>query len=155
MTESQRKPADITNSVWEFSYFFFLKCEARPSVLSEHSSLHLTRMIFLALDTMDVETWIILEVGLSTGCEIQKQIQKDWEQKRGWAWFLMRWLGEWIWKMLGRKPPKPESRGWQQGVFTLSLSNSSELRAEVASVTLSWGGWRWLYGRSTFHGEWW
>lgn len=25
MTESQRKPADITNSVWEFSYFFLFK----------------------------------------------------------------------------------------------------------------------------------
>lgn len=30
-------------------------------------------MMFLALDTMDVETWIILEACLYTGCEIKKK----------------------------------------------------------------------------------
>ena len=69
MTDSQRKPADITNSVWDLGYFSFI-CEQRLSVLLGHSSLHLTQMMFLALDTVAVETWIILEAGLSTGCEI-------------------------------------------------------------------------------------
>lgn len=39
-------------------------------MLSGHSSLHLTQMMFLAVDTVPVETWMILEAGLSTGCEI-------------------------------------------------------------------------------------
>lgn len=30
-------------------------------------------MMFLALDTMDVETWIILEACLYTGCKIKKK----------------------------------------------------------------------------------
>lgn len=44
-------------------------------MLADHSSFHFTQMIFLALDAVAVETWIILEAGLSTGCEIKKKTQ--------------------------------------------------------------------------------
>lgn len=57
-------------------------------MLLGHSSLHLTQMIFLALDTVAVETWIILEAGLSTGCEIflkkeRKKRHRDTESRTG------------------------------------------------------------------------
>lgn len=79
MTESQRKPAD-TLILFEISVIFLFNiwreviCPFRALITPLN-----TNDIF-GTRSMDVETWIILEAGLSTGCEIEKKkIQRDCE----------------------------------------------------------------------------
>lgn len=154
MTESQRKPTESLILFEISGFFFFLICEERQSVFSEHSSLHLTQMMFLALDTMDVETWIILEACLYTGCKIKKKRKETASRKGGEQCSLWGEKGTEFGKHW-KENCRGQSQGSDNRVCLHWISQRAmSAQGKVVSVTHLWGRWQWLCGRLTFRGEW-